>query len=283
MVGRMTPRRQRGSIRPHGRGFQIKVYAGLDQLTHKRRYLIEQAPDERAAEVVRTRLLNRVDEQRHPTSTITVGQVLDRWLEVAELEESTKERYEQLVRDYLKPTFGTVAAHRLSAEAVELFYARLRVCSQLCEGRRNGKKDPATGAVHTCVPLANWSRRKIHYVLRPALQRAVRWGYLTSNPLDAVQPPPEDEPDPDPPSPEDLARILNAAWQRDLDWGTLLYLVAVTGCRRGELCEAPMSSVCSPSAIRSRCPSSGSATSHTRTGASTARAATRRRLVRALT
>lgn len=42
-------------------------------------------------------------------------------------------------------------------------------------------------------------------------------------------------PNPQPPSPEEAARIVNAAWA-DPDWGTLIWLAMVTGLRRGELC-----------------------------------------------
>jgi integrase len=43
-------------------------------------------------------------------------------------------------------------------------------------------------------------------------------------------------PKPAPPTAEDAARILAAAWEQDLDWGTLIWLKMVTGARRGELC-----------------------------------------------
>jgi integrase len=33
-----------------------------------------------------------------------------------------------------------------------------------------------------------------------------------------------------------VAKLLNAAWARDLDFGTLLWLAMTTGMRRGELC-----------------------------------------------
>ncbi|MGW1888607.1 tyrosine-type recombinase/integrase [Streptomyces sp. NPDC001970] len=119
---------------------------------------------------------------------------------------------------------------------IELFYARLTRCREQCEGKRQGRIDPMTKKRHVCRPLSNGYLRKLHYVLKPALERAVTWGFLTSNPIDSVQAPPEDEPEPDPPSDAEVARVLNDAWQHDLDWGTLLFLVMVTGCRRGELC-----------------------------------------------
>jgi hypothetical protein len=78
-----TPRRakrQRGSIDqlPSG-AYRVRVYAGLDPVTKKRRYLTEVIPAgpnaEREAEKVRTRLLNEVDERRHPRTSATVDQL----------------------------------------------------------------------------------------------------------------------------------------------------------------------------------------------------------------
>ena len=40
---------------------------------------------------------------------------------------------------------------------------------------------------------------------------------------------------PDPPTPQEAAALLDDAW-RDPEWGLLLWLTMVTGCRRGELC-----------------------------------------------
>ena len=40
-----------------------------------------------------TRLQNQVDEDRHPKSNITVRQAIAQWLDVAELENTTRERY----------------------------------------------------------------------------------------------------------------------------------------------------------------------------------------------
>jgi integrase len=76
--------------------------------------------------------------------------------------------------------------------------------------------------------------RQIHFILSGALKRAVRWGWLTTNPIVRAEPPPAPRAKPHPPSPEEAARILCEAWV-DPDWGTLIWLAIVTGVRRGEL------------------------------------------------
>ncbi|OZM77817.1 hypothetical protein CFP66_34220 [Pseudonocardia sp. MH-G8] len=41
---------------------------------------------------------------------------------------------------------------------------------------------------------------------------------------------------PDPPSAPDTARLLDAAFEMDDDWGTLVWVVMTTGIRRGGVC-----------------------------------------------
>lgn len=235
MANTKSKRRQRGSIRPNGAGFQVRVYAGRDPLTKKDIYLHEQVETETEAEKVRTKLLHQVDEKRHPKTQVTMSFLLDRWLGVAELDETSYERAEGIIRNYLRPTFGDLKAGKLTAEMLELFYARLRQCQDQCEGRRNGKTDPKTKQKHVCEPLAANSVRKIHFILRPALNRGLRWGYVTTNVAALAEPPSQPKPNPDPPTPEEAALVLNTAWQRDLDWGTFLFMTMVTGSRRGEM------------------------------------------------
>jgi integrase len=234
--GMATQTRQRGSVRVRGSKYEVRVYAGLDPLTKKPIYLNGSANTSQEAEKVRTALLAKVDQQRHPKSRITVGQVIDRWMEIARHEESTRERNEIAIRMYLRPAFGEHQAAKLHAYSVELFYARLARCRNQCEGRLQGRADPATGEKHECRGLSNGYLRKLHYILKAAFDRAVRWDYLSESPMDLVPAPPEDDPEPDPPTNAEAARLLNDAWQRDLAWGTLLFLVMVTGLRRGELC-----------------------------------------------
>lgn len=225
MAGRQ--RRARGHIEERSPGnFRVIVYAGVDPLTRKKRYLKRHASTLAQAKVELTKLQNQVDSQRHPRSNVTVGWVVSQWLEVAELEDSTRERYEGLIRLYLTPTFGGLPAGKLDAELLERFYARLRRCNQMCDGRTKG---------HKCRPLSASSVRQIHFILRAALDRAVRWRYLGSNEAALAKPPAFERSEPDPPSADEVAALLDEA-SRDPAWGLLLWLVMVTGCRRGEMC-----------------------------------------------
>ncbi len=66
-------------------------------------------------------------------------------------------------------------------------------------------------------------------------QRGQALGLDPVNPLEAAQRPRIPQPQPAPPSAEEAAKIANAAWAQDADWGTFVWLTFVTGARRGEL------------------------------------------------
>ncbi len=85
-------------------------------------------------------------------------------------------------------------------------------------------------------PMAPATVRKIHFILRAALNLAVRRQWLPSNPAALASPPPFVQQEVRPPTPEDVARLIEAAWATDPDFGTLLWLAMTTGARRGELC-----------------------------------------------
>ena len=167
----------RGRSRTRGRverlpsgSLRVSVYAGIDPVSKKRHYLVETVPAgpsaARDAERVRTRLLNQVDERRNPRTKATVNQLLDRWLEVVELETTTRNSVVGRLNRHVRPVLGAVSVSRLDAETLESFYAQLRRCRERCSGGRQ--------AGHTCRP-APATIRLIHANLSAALSSAVRW------------------------------------------------------------------------------------------------------------
>jgi integrase len=84
--------------------------------------------------------------------------------------------------------------------------------------------------------LADSTVRQIHWILSGALGRAVRWKWIAVNPADQADKPPMTYPAPRPPSAGEAARLLNAAWESDSDWGAFVWLAMTTGARRAELC-----------------------------------------------
>lgn len=263
-------RRPRGSIRQRGNSFLVEVYGGIDPLTGKRVYLNGSTTNEAEAERIRTRLLSQVDEQRQARTKATLRTTIVEWLRVHEIEDSTREGYEAYLRLHIGPAIGKVPIGKVSAKLLEDFYAELRRCSVRCDGtprvdhrvtgphecrvvrhRYPPGRPPAGGypdhdcaeagckvtecKPHTCKPMANSTILKIHYVISGALSAGQRWEWITSNSAEVAKRPRQPTPDPRPPTSDQAADIITAAWAEDATWGTLVWLVMVTGMRRAEL------------------------------------------------
>ncbi|MCW2610637.1 MAG: hypothetical protein JWM15_1883 [Cryptosporangiaceae bacterium] len=208
--------------------------------------LSEVAPTRREAERVLTRLLAEADAWKTAHTKATFGALLDRWLAGHEIALTTRDTYGSLIRNHIRPALGSMPLtklHRGAAQILEGFYADLRRCSRCCD-RRPFVEHRASGghdctelrcAPHRCRPLSASSVRQIHAIISGALGAAVRWGWLPFNPAEAARVPAKLRPQPDPPSPRDAARIIEAAWERDDEWGLYVWLAMVTGARRGEL------------------------------------------------
>jgi len=75
--------------------YRVHVYAGTDPVTGKPRRLKQTCPDEAsAAAALGQLLLGQADGDRFPDRQATLGQALDKYLEVADLEVSTREAHE---------------------------------------------------------------------------------------------------------------------------------------------------------------------------------------------
>ena len=246
------------------------VFAGYDPLTGRELRLRESTTDEAEAKRILRRLTAQVDEQRHAKTNASFRTAMEAWLRTHEVEESTRASYEQYARVHLFPAFGDESIGKVSTRLLEEFYAELRRCSVRCAGQpyvehRTGKphecrtvkhrrppgRPPAGGypahdcaekgcsvvecRPHVCTPLSPATIRRIHFTVRGVLSAAERWGWITSNPAVLARKPRVPTPQPDPPTVAQASRIIDAAWAEDDDWGTLVWLVMVTGMRRAEL------------------------------------------------
>jgi integrase len=250
-----SKRRTRGSIDtlPSG-AMRVRVYAGVDPLSGRSHYLTETIkPGPQAAklaEKAKTRLLAEVDQQRAPRTKATVEQLMDRYLELLDVDVLTRRGYEGYIRNHIRPLLGSLPVAKLNGETFDSFYATLRTCRAHCGGGRRYIEHKATDEhdcddkcrPHVCKPLSTSSLRQIHWCLSGALQRAVRWRWVAVNPLDQASAPKAVQSNPQPPTPDQAARVLNAAF-KDLPWGMLVWLAMTTGSRRGELCALKWSGV----------------------------------------
>lgn len=247
--GNASAPRTRGSIRGRGNTLQVRVYAGVDPVTGKKRYLSETVAGtdkaaRRLAERTLTKLQARVDAQRSASTSVTLSYAIDEWLRTVDIDDTTRYGYEGYLRRTIKPALGHVPLNKLSARTLETFYGDLRRCRGRCDGRPfvehkgDGEHDCVQSRCkpHQCKGMAASSIRQVHSIISGMLNAAVRWDWIGSNPAHIAQRPKQTPPQPDPPSPADAARLVEKAFEMDEDWGTLVWLVMTTGIRRGEVC-----------------------------------------------
>ena len=201
----------------------------------------------REAEKLRTKLLADADALKVARTKATVGALLERWMAQHEVDATTRMTYESQIRMYIVPAIGDVPLVlfvRDASQRLETLYSRLRKCRGLCNGKpfieSHAEKAPhdcaAAGCrVHICKPYAASSVRSIHAILSGACSAAVRWGWISFNPMPSVRPPAKPRPQPRPPTSEQMARIVEAAWTSSAEWGLYVWLSAVLGARRGEV------------------------------------------------
>jgi integrase len=263
---------ERAHVRRRGRSVQVLVYAGSDPVTGKDVYLAESTTDERKVDEIRIRLLAKVDKQRNASTKASLGYVIDQWMAVHEGDKRTLEVYRGYIERTIRPALSDVPTSQLRTRNLEVFYADLRRCGARCDGKpyvehRETEPHECREVVHrrkpgrprrdwlethdctdhkctmvecqphVCEPMAQSTVRQIHWIIRGALDLAVRWEWIESNPAAAAKKQKQPAPRPDPPTPEQAARITAAAWDVSAEWGTLVWLAMVTGARRGELLE----------------------------------------------
>jgi integrase len=240
--------RQRGRVEQRGDSLRVIVYAGTDPVTGRRSYLREtvQGTDKAAhkrAESAMNKLLTQVDGQRSVESSVSLGYALDEWMRTTELEDSTRRTYEGYIRRTIRPALGKEPARKITARTLESFYTELRRCRTMCDGKpfivhkKPEEHDCETEKckAHECKAFGSSTIRQMHAIISGALDAAARWGWIDSNPARLARKPKQKRPEPDPPTPVEAARLSDAAFDMDDDWGTLVWLAMTTGMRRGEL------------------------------------------------
>jgi integrase len=122
-------------------------------------------------------------------------------------------RYRSAIEVNIKPTIGTVMIDKLDPVEVDRLYGHLA---------KSG--------------LAPLSVRKSHAILSAAFNQAMKWGWVDRNPIARTSPPTIRGREIHPPTPAELRRLLDACAETHPDLGSLIYVAATTGARRGELC-----------------------------------------------
>lgn len=211
-------------IRYRNGAYEITVNVGLDPVTGKRRQVSrsvrvperKRVPDEVLNAEAKLRL--EVAAGQHGAPSVTVGDLLDRWLAHvrADLSPTTLDGYERKIRLYLRPALGDVRLARLTTARIDALYRSLRAT-----GGEAGKGVSAQTIRH------------VHAILRRALNQARRWGWIERNPAEHAEPPSVRRDPVEAPGAHEITQLLEATDRNLVD---LVALAAATGARRGELC-----------------------------------------------
>ncbi len=203
----------RGHIRKHGKGWSIVVYLG--QENNKPRYKWYSHPTRREAEARLAQLLVQVQAGGGvPPGRLRTGNFLEQWLRdcvAGVVALHTEAKHTRAVRRHITPALGAVPLIRLTPQAIQGWVSRERA-----------------GGLKPASVLAYYN------VFHGALAQAVRWGLLTRNPMDLLEPPraPRVEMrvwD------EEQVRLFLAEARRSSPHATLYLTAILTGMRQGEL------------------------------------------------
>jgi integrase len=207
----------RGLIQKRGsESWRIRAYVGRDANGTKRYVSTTVRGTRKDAERDLSRLLVEVDEGRHAASApMTFGELLDRWLAVKKLavEPTTLRSYEWVALTYLRPALGERKVAALRPMELDGLYADLS----------------ARG-------LSPRTVRICHTVIRQCLEQARKWGLIARSPAVDATPPRQVRHEVTPPTVDQVRELVAAARSEDPALGTYLWLLAATGCRRGEGC-----------------------------------------------
>ncbi len=207
----------RGHLQARGRdSFRLKVYVGRSADGTKRYVERTVHGTRREAERELARLVVEVDEGRHAAAApLTFGELLDRWLEMKAqaVEPSTLASYQWIAQRYLRPALGSRKVASLRPMELDRLYADLH----------------ASGLSPRTVRLS-------HTVVRQSLEQARRWGLIARNPAVDASPPPQKHTEVTPPTVAQVRALIDAAGEDDPDFAAYLWVLAATGCRRGEGC-----------------------------------------------
>ncbi|MDZ7733901.1 MAG: site-specific integrase [Acidimicrobiia bacterium] len=218
------------------------MYAGRDPATGRKRQLTRTVRGtKRDAEAVRNELLVTVDRDAAPRTDVTIGELFERWFEVRSQRWSPKTSLEtrRLLDRVLIPQLGKKRLSKLKTADLDRLYAAW--------GRSGGLRGG---------PLSPASVQRYHTVVRSALEQAVKWGWIPTNPAANTTRRGIERAEIKPPTPEQLLELLALAERADPEVFVFLRLAAITGARRGELCALRWSDLEGESIVIARFPRS---------------------------
>ncbi len=208
-------RARTGTMTERGPGrWRLQVTPIADPLTGKRRRV--------SRTVIGTRAEARQALQRFAVensaglvgnSTNTVETLLDAFMATATLAPTTREDWQSLINRHIVPQLGAIPLWRFTARDCDRFYTRLR--------------EPGIGPSRV---------RCAHVILHRAVSQAVRWGWITHNPVAATTRPAVPRVTIRPPTAEQVRAVIGRVEPFDAVFACWLKVAVATGARRGEIC-----------------------------------------------
>ena len=159
-------------------------------------------------------------------SRISLEEWLERWMNdymSVSIRESTLKGYQAYIKNYIVPHLGDKRIDKLTTHEIQQFYVMLQE-----EGRL--KADEVKG-----FQLSAATVRRIHGVLRQAMQAATDLRMIPRNPVDGVKLPKIDNDVMKVLNEEEL-RIFKEAIKDEPEWYDFFYTEITTGLRKGEIC-----------------------------------------------
>ena len=107
-----------------------------------------------------------------------------------------------------------------------------------CQPRnKNGtpKANMRDCAPHVCKPMPATTIIRINAIVQAAYGYAISWNWADKNPAQLVHKPKVSKKKAPPHTPQEVAALINAAFEYDEDFGIQLWMSAITGGRRGEI------------------------------------------------
>ena len=199
-----------GSMRQRGEGsWELRVYLGRDPLTSKKRWTYKTFKGgKREAQRALATMVAAADGSGVAPSSGTVSELLKRWFEsfVCGLRPEHGAGDDQLHAPVYGAGAGQSFGSAVRTEDIDWLYRELSK-----RGGQNGK------------PLAPATVRRVHVIVHRALEQAVRWGWIRTNPAHKAQVPRIPAPDIRPPAPSDLVRLFALAEEHDPGLSTFVW------------------------------------------------------------
>ena len=201
--------------------YKFRYYAGIDELTGKKRYIKRTgftSTKDAKKELLKLEYLNSVGELTRPAKRVKFGELLNDWMQLYKttVKPSTYAMTKIKAKNYIMPYFGDMYANKITLQQCQAF----------------------TNKVYNLVPVASSS---INSIIKRVLDYAIRLGIRDNNPMQYVIRPkrqpsiPDTSRHPNFYDRKELAKFLNTAKELSLKYYALFRLLAFSGIRIGEL------------------------------------------------